>query len=106
MCLRLLRTDNLSAATHELKGKRRSCAERAVCGGTGALRAAVYEDEPEVIPRERQWPSRVTTGSRGALGQALVLRGSRDIGSVEAYLSFVRQVADKRNRLVWGEAGA
>ena len=37
---------------------------------------------------------------KGALGQALVLRGSRDFRSVEAYISFVRQVADKRNRLV------
>ena len=37
---------------------------------------------------------------KGALGQALILRGSRDFGAVEAYISFVRQVVDKRNRLV------
>ena len=34
------------------------------------------------------------------LWKALILRGSRDFRSVEAYISFVRQVADKRNRLV------
>ena len=37
---------------------------------------------------------------KDAIGQALVLRGSRDFGSVDVYLSFVRQVSDKRNRLV------
>ena len=62
----VLRTDNLSAATHELKGERRARSERAVCGGAGALRAAVYEDEPEVITRER----RGRAGSPPAQGRA------------------------------------
>ena len=50
----VVRTDNLSAATHELKGSGGRALQRAVCGGAGALRAAVHEDEPEVIPRERR----------------------------------------------------
>ena len=50
----VVRTDNLSAATHELKGSGGRATERAVCGGAGTLWAAVHEDEPEVIPRERR----------------------------------------------------
>ena len=37
---------------------------------------------------------------KDAIDQELVLRGSRDFGAVDVFLSFVRQVSDKRNRLV------
>ena len=48
-------TDRQPVGSHaRVEGKRRARSERAVCGGAGALRAAVYEDEPEVIPRERR----------------------------------------------------
>ena len=49
-----------------VEGERRARSERAACGGAGALRAAVYEDEPEVIPRER----RGRAGSPPAQGRA------------------------------------
>jgi hypothetical protein len=38
-----------------------------------------------------------------AIAQALILRGSRDFSSVEAYRSFVQAVVDKRNRRVQGK---
>ena len=37
---------------------------------------------------------------KGALAQALVLRGSSDFESVEQYTSFVRSIVDRRNRLI------
>ena len=37
---------------------------------------------------------------KNALGQALILRGSRDFDSEEEYRTFVRRVVDRRNRLV------
>ena len=60
----VLRTDNLSAATHELKGSGGRALNERYAAVLGALRAAVYEDEPEVIPRERRGRAGVTTGSR------------------------------------------
>ena len=62
----VLRTDNLSAATHELKGSGGRALNERYAGGAGALRAAVYEDEPAVIPRER----RGRAGSPPAQGRA------------------------------------
>ena len=40
---------------------------------------------------------------RDALEQALLLRGSRDFDTTEAYVQFVRQVVARRNRLVQGK---
>ena len=95
----VVRTDNLSAATHELKGS-----------GGRALNeryASVLEHyglrSTRTNPRSSHENGVAEQGHhrlKDAIGQALVLRGSRDFGSVEAYLSFVRQVSDKRNRLV------
>ena len=68
----------------------RRCWRTTGCGPRGRTR---------VIPRER----RGRAGHhrlKDAIGQALVLPGSRDFGSVDVYLSFVRQVSDKRNRLI------
>ena len=58
-------SDRQPVGSHaRVEGERRARSERAVCGGAGALRAAVYEDEPEGHPTRTAWPSRVTTGSR------------------------------------------
>ena len=40
---------------------------------------------------------------KDAIGQALMLRGSRDFNSLEEYTGFVRKVVDRRNRLVQGK---
>ena len=95
----VLRTDNLSAATHELKGS----GGRALNERYAAVLAHYGLRSTRTNPRSSHENGVAEQGHhrlKGALGQALVLRGSRDFGSVEAYLSFVRQVADKRNRLV------
>ena len=95
----VVRTDNLSAATHELKGsKGRAFNERyqAVLDHYG-LKAT------RTNPRSSHENGVAEQGHRrlkDAIAQALVLRGSSDFESVEQYTRFVRQIVDKRNRLV------
>ena len=101
----VLRTDNLSAATHELKGS----GGRALNERYAAVLAHYGLRSTRTNPRSSHENGVAEQGHhrlKSALGQALILRGSRDFRSAEAYISFVRQVADKRNRLVGGEAGA
>ena len=98
----VLRTDNLSAATHELKGS----GGRALNERYAAVLAHYGLRSTRTNPRSSHENGVAEQGHhrlKGALGQALILRGSRDFRSVEAYISFVRQVADKRNRLVWAK---
>ena len=98
----VLRTDNLSAATHELKGS----GGRALNERYAAVLAHYGLRSTRTNPRSSHENGAAEQGHhrlKGALGQALILRGSRDFRSVEAYISFVRQVADKRNRLVWAK---
>ena len=40
---------------------------------------------------------------KDAIDQALILRGSRDFDTVDDYASFVRQMVERRNRLVQGK---
>jgi hypothetical protein len=90
-----LRLDNLSAATHEL----------AKTGGRTLTRRFA-----EVVAHYGLEASRIRPGEshengvvekahdmlKGALEQALLLRGSRDFPSVEAYMVFVRRVVDEK----------
>ena len=95
----VLRTDNLSAATHELKGS----GGRALNERYAAVLAHYGLRSTRTNPRSSHENGVAEQGHhrlKDAIGQALILRGSRDFRSVEAYISFVRQVADKRNRLV------
>ena len=95
----VVRTDNLSAATHELKGS----GGRALNERYAAVLAHYGLRSTRTNPRSSHENGVAEQGHhrlKDAIGQALVLRGSRDFGSVEAYISFVRQVSDKRNRLV------
>ena len=95
----VVRTDNLSAATHELKGS----GGRALDERYAAVLAHYGLRSTRTNPRSSHENGVAGQGHqrlKDAIGQALVLRGSRDFGSVDAYLSFVRQVSDKRNRLV------
>ena len=48
-------------------------------------------------------PSTPTTGLKDAIDQALMLRGSRDFDTVDDYGGFVRQMVERRNRLVQGK---
>jgi transposase len=91
----IVRQDNLSAATHEL----------AKTGGRGLTRRFA-----DVVEHYGFTPSRIRPGEshengvvekahdllKSALVQALLLRGSRDFPSVEAYMAFVQRVVDER----------
>jgi transposase len=90
-----VRQDNLSAATHEL----------AKTGGRGLTRRFA-----DVVEHYGFQPSRIQPGEshengivekahdllKSALEQALLLRGSRDFASVEAYMAFVQRVVEER----------
>ena len=95
----VVRTDNLSAATHDLKdGKGRDFNERyqAILDHYG-LKAT------RTNPRSSHENGVAEQGHRrlkDSIAQALVLRGSSDFESVEHYAKFVRGLVDRRNRLV------
>ena len=92
----VVRSDNLSAATHELRHtKGRTLTER-----YGSVLAHYGLRSTRTNPRAshengvaEQAHYRLKTG----INQALILRGGRDFPSVDAYRSFVQQVVDKRN---------
>lgn len=93
----VVRSDNLTAATHELRQSRgRTLNERygAVLAHYGLRSSRTNPGASHENGVAEQAHYRLKT----AIDQALILRGSRDFPSVEAYLSFVRQVVEKRNR--------
>jgi len=99
------RTDNLSAATHEL---RRS-------GGR-----AFNRRWQTLLDHYRMQPTRIAPGeshqdgvveqkhhrTKSALAQALVLRGSHDFESIEAYVAFMREVVAAGNRRIEDKVAA
>ena len=90
----VLRHDNLSAATHELKRS----------GGR-----ALTQRFKDVLDHYGMESTRIRAGKsnengivekghdllKSALAQALILRGSKDFSSVAAYLDFVREVIER-----------
>ena len=94
-----MRTDNLSAATHELRDSR----GRAVNAGYEAVLAHYGVEATRTNPRSSHENGVVEQRHRrlkNAMDQALILRGSRDFESEEEYRTFVRRIVDRRNRLV------
>ncbi len=93
----VVRSDNLSAATHELRHTRgRMLTER-----YGAVLAHYGLRSTRTNPRASHENGVVEQAHyrlKTAIAQALILRGGRDFPSVDAYRSFVQQVVDKRNR--------
>ena len=95
----VVRTDNLSAATHELRdsgGRAYNESYRAVLDHYGL-------NATRINPRSSHENGVVEQGHRrlkGAIRQALILRGSADFESVEEYTKYVRRIVDRRNRLV------
>lgn len=94
----VLRSDNLSAATHELKesgGRSLTARFKAVLDHYGMV-------STRINPGESHENGTVEKGNdllKSALAQELVLRGSRDFASTDDYLAFVRGVvAKRRNR--------
>ena len=86
----VLRSDNLSAATHQLTGQGRSLTRRfrAVLDHYGLTSTRIRPGESHengvVEQRHRR--------TKSALAQALVIRGSRDFPDAAAYMLFVRAV--------------
>ena len=95
----MVRTDNLSAATHELRDSR----GRAMNARYEAVLAHYGVEHTRTNPRSSHENGVVEQGHhrlKNAIDQALILRGSRDFESVDEYSEFVRGVVDRRNRLV------
>lgn len=92
----VVRSDNLSAATHELKHSR----GRALNERYGAV-LAHYGIRPTTTntysPHENGVAEQSHYRLKSAIDQALILRGSRDFPTIEAYLAFIREVGRKRN---------
>lgn len=91
------RSDNLSAATHELK----QSGGRALTARFAEVLAHYGMRSTRIRPGESHENGAVEQGHyrlKSALAQALVLRGSRDFASVEAYAAFVEEVVAKLNR--------
>jgi hypothetical protein len=91
----IVRLDNLSAATHQLKETRgraltKRFAEVADHYGFTASRIRPGEGHENGVVEEGH------DVLKGALEQALILRGSRDFASVEAYVAFVGNVVEQR----------
>jgi hypothetical protein len=93
----VVRSDNLSAATHELRHTRgRTLTER-----YGSVLAHYDLRSTRTNPRashENGVAEQAHYRLKTAIAQALILRGGRDFPSVNAYRSFVQKVVDKRNR--------
>ena len=94
---RVVRTDNLSAATHDLKNNR----GRAINARYEAVLAHYSVEHTRTNPRSSHENGVVEQGHRrlkNALLQALILRGSRDFDSEREYTEFIRRIVGRRNR--------
>ena len=98
----VVRSDNTSAATHELRSSR----GRALNDNYGAL-LDHYSLRSTRINRCQSHENGVAEHAhyrlKDAIDQALILRGSRDFDTADDYASFVRQMVERRNRLVQGK---
>jgi hypothetical protein len=93
----VIRTDNLSAATHEI----RQSGGRALNERYGAVLEHYGLRSTRINPRASHENGVVEQAHyrlKSAIDQALILRGSRDFPSEQTYLSFMREVVEKRNR--------
>ena len=95
----VVRSDNTSAATHELKGSRgrtlndnyATLLDHYGLGSTRINRGKSHENGVAEHAHYRL---------KDAVDQALILRGSRDFYSADDYARFVQDMVAKRNRLV------
>ena len=89
------RSDNLSAATHQIPGGGRELNRRFadVLEHYGA-------SSTRIKPRKSHENGIAEKGHdvlKSAIGQALLIRGSRDFASVEKYMAFVGEIRDRLN---------
>ena len=95
----MIRSDNTSAATHEMRRSRGralndSYAELLDHYGLESTRINSGESHENGVAEQAHYRL------KDAIDQALMLRGSRDFSSLEEYTGFIRKVVDRRNRLV------
>ncbi len=91
----VLRSDNLSAATHELResaGRVLNERFKRVLDHYGMISTRIRPGESHQNGVVEQAHHR----SLGAIEQALVVRGSRDFASQDAYIEFARDVLERR----------
>ena len=97
-----MRSDNTSAATHEMKRSR----GRALNDNYAAL-LDHYGLRTTRINRGKSHENGVAEHAhyrlKDAVDQALILRGSRDFHTADDYADFVQEMVTKRNRLVRGK---
>ena len=98
----ILRSDNTSAATHEVKRGR----GRALNDNYAAL-LDHYGLRSTRINRAQSHENGVADQAhyrlKDAIDQALILRGSRDFDTIDDYADFVPQMVNRRSRLVQGD---
>ncbi|MGH7472406.1 MAG: IS21 family transposase [Candidatus Methylomirabilales bacterium] len=97
-CPEVARSDNLSAATHELKltgGRTLTRRYRDLLEhyGLRSSRIRPGESHENGVVEQKHYRT------KSAIAQALVIRGSRDFTSVEEYEAFVGRVVAESNRL-------
>ena len=98
----VVRSDNTSAATHELRSSR----GRALNDNYAALLDHYGLRSTRINPgqsHENGVAEHAHYRLKDAIDQALMLRGSRDFDTADDYASFVRQMVERRNRLVEGK---
>ena len=98
----VVRSDNTAAATHELRSSR----GRALNDNYAALLDHYGLRSTRINPgqsHENGVAEHAHYRLKDAIDQALILRGSRDFDTVDDYASFVRQMVERRNRLVEGK---
>ena len=98
----VVRSDNTSAATHEMKRSR----GRALNDNYAAL-LEHYGLRSTHVNRGQSHENGVAEHAhyrlKDAVDQALIMRGSRDFHTADDYAGFVREMVAKRNRLVRGK---
>ena len=98
---RILRSDNTSAATHEVKRSRGRALNdnyAALLDHSGLHSTRINRGQSHENGLAEQGHYRL----KDVLDQALILRGSRDFNTAGDYADFVRQMVARRNRLVGG----
>ena len=98
----VVRSDNTSAATHEVKCSR----GRALNDNYAALLDHYGLRSTRINPgqsHENGVAEHAHYRLKDAIDQALILRGSRDFDTVDDYAGFVMEMVERRNRLIEGK---
>ena len=96
---RVIRSDNTSAATHEMRRSR----GRALNDSYAELLEHYGLESTRINPgesHENGVAEQAHHRLKDAIDQALMLRGSRNFSSLEEYGAFIKKVVERRNRLV------